>query len=313
MSSRLGRLGAYLWDMFPLHLMVPVSIAKFYAFYFVLHAFGSDGPIPVTMVSMLGALTFTLGLLIARVYDELKDAPADIRLAAAGDPRYMDRPIVTGAVKLEDLQSFRWLITLLAIGLNVVVPPTMMVGFVFMFGVLWLSYKWFFWPAIQKSLFLALITHNPLVVVLQIYIISAFVAEFDGSALGVWTLVLMLGLWFPMTAWEISRKQRIPEDETDYETYTKVFGFKRAPWVAAFFVAASTACMLAVWSHVGLPIGYPIVLGLGALLAIGSYMRFYFTPSTETSKLQPPTEAFVMAAEVGLVVTFWVDRGVSWV
>ena len=35
-------------------------------------------------------------------------------------------------------------------------------------GILWLSSRWFFWPAIQKNLLLAFATHNPLTLVVDI-------------------------------------------------------------------------------------------------------------------------------------------------
>ena len=40
--------------------------------------------------------------------------------------------------------------------------------------------------------------------------------------LAAWTL------YFPALIWEISRKIRAPEDETEYVTYSKLFGYKKA-------------------------------------------------------------------------------------
>ena len=46
--------------------------------------------------------------LLFRIYDELKDVETDRRLAAAGDPKYMERPIVRGLVDVEDLHALQW-------------------------------------------------------------------------------------------------------------------------------------------------------------------------------------------------------------
>ncbi|NLG03956.1 MAG: prenyltransferase, partial [Clostridia bacterium] len=35
-------------------------------------------------------------------------------------------------------------------------------------------------------------------------------------------------LYFPALIWEISRKIKAPKDETDYTTYSKLFGYKKA-------------------------------------------------------------------------------------
>jgi hypothetical protein len=39
---------------------------------------------------------------------------------------------------------------------------------------------------------------------------------------------VIVGLWLPFAAWELSRKIRVPEDETSYRTYSKVLGWKVA-------------------------------------------------------------------------------------
>ena len=38
----------------------------------------------------------------------------------------------------------------------------------------------------------------------------------------------MLTLYFPALIWEVSRKIRAPKDETEYVTYSKLFGYKKA-------------------------------------------------------------------------------------
>ena len=45
-----------------------------------------------------------------------------------------------------------------------------------------------------------------------------------------------------LAAWETSRKIRAPEDETSYRTYSRVLGWKVAPFLPATFLQAPRAC-----------------------------------------------------------------------
>ncbi len=64
--------------------MVLSGIAKFYAIYFSLQALANEESIHISLPSMAGALSIVLFSLLMRIYDELKDADADIRLGRAG-------------------------------------------------------------------------------------------------------------------------------------------------------------------------------------------------------------------------------------
>ena len=88
---------------------------------------------------------------------------------------------------------------------------------------------WFFKKKkISKSLPLALVTHNPVQMVLNLYIISFCCIKYELSPF-TWTAFLVLmTLYFPALIWEIARKIRAPKDETEYTTYSKLFGHKKA-------------------------------------------------------------------------------------
>src|SRR5438309_930780 len=73
--------------------------------------------------------------------------------------------------------------------------------------------------------------------------VAACMAE---SAVSPWAAVLVVGIWMPVAAWEIARKVRAPGEETDYTTYSKVLGARRAASLPAFFVLVSGAALGAV-------------------------------------------------------------------
>ena len=89
--------------------------------------------------------------------------------------------------------------------------------------------KWFFQKAkIQPSLPLALVTHNPVQMFVNLYIISFTVIKYDLPPFTITTVMTLWTLYFPALIWEVSRKIKAPKDENDYTTYSKLFGYKKA-------------------------------------------------------------------------------------
>lgn len=89
--------------------------------------------------------------------------------------------------------------------------------------------KWFFQKSkIQPSLPLALITHNPVQMFVNLYIISFTCIKYGISTISLTTIMALFTLYFPALIWEISRKIKAPKDENDYTTYSKIFGYKKS-------------------------------------------------------------------------------------
>lgn len=88
---------------------------------------------------------------------------------------------------------------------------------------------WFFQKhKIQKSLPLALVTHNPVQMIMNIYIISFVIIKYKIEIFNIYNIMAVFTLYFPALIWEVSRKIRAPKDETEYVTYSKLFGYKKA-------------------------------------------------------------------------------------
>ena len=88
---------------------------------------------------------------------------------------------------------------------------------------------WFFQKhKIQKSLPMALVTHNPVQMIMNIYIISFVIIKYDLEVFTLYNAMAVFTLYFPALIWEVSRKIRAPKDETEYVTYSKLFGYKKA-------------------------------------------------------------------------------------
>lgn len=86
---------------------------------------------------------------------------------------------------------------------------------------------WFFQKhKIAKSLPLALVTHNPVQMIMNIYILSFTIIKYDIPVFDLTNILAIFTLYFPALIWEVTRKIRAPKDETEYVTYSKLFGYK---------------------------------------------------------------------------------------
>jgi len=299
-SSRAVRIWRYLLVMFPPHFMVLSGVAKFYAVYFSLQALASSESVHITLPSLAGALSIVLF-----------DAEADIRLGRAGDPRYKDRPIVTGAVTKVDLVVLRWVTTILLVVINAPLGQWPLIGFTVLFLVTWLSFKWFFWPKISRQLLLAFLTHNPITLFFGGYIVAVYAGDYGIQSIDAWVLLLLLVFWAPLGAWETSRKIRAPEDETDYETYSQLFGWKLAPFVPIAFILLGTTSVLFLSQQMGLGWVLPAVITLASLVPVYRCLAFRVSPSCKTANIQPFVELYAVVMDIGLLAAVLASRGLG--
>lgn len=311
--TRAGRLAEYIGEMFPVAVHVPFGFATFFATYFSLQALAGEPTLAVSVRAIVGATTIVLFMLLLRVYDELKDVESDTRLGRAGDPRYKDRAIVTGRVRVEDIEFLRWAVTVVLFALNVALFTWVTFGaFLFAFFFTWLSFKWYFYPAISKNLLLAFATHSPLTLVLLTYVVALFAVDATMLPPAEDVVLLVIATWFPIAGWETSRKLRAPEDETDYQTYSKMLGVRRAAALPVFFVGSSAFALIRVALSMGVsPLFACLVLAV-ALVVVGACVRFARAPSARTAKVQPFTEAYSLVTTLGLVVALVLAHGVTW-
>jgi 4-hydroxybenzoate polyprenyltransferase len=307
--SRLLRIWRYLLVMFPPHFMVLSGFAKFYAVYFSLQALANEESIHISLASMAGALSVVLFTLLMRIYDELKDAEADIRLGRAGDPRYMNRPIVTGAVTIDDLVILRWITTAVLIVINLPWGGWPLIGFAVLFLVTWLSFKWFFYPAISEHLLLAFLTHNPISLIFGGYIVAVYAGDYGVDSISAWTLALIIVFWAPLAAWETSRKIRASEDETDYQTYSQAFGWKLAPFVPIAFIILGTTSAILLAIQMRLSWIFPAMVAATSVIPIYRCIAFRVSPSRKTANIQPFVELYAVVMDLGLLVAVIASRG----
>ena len=171
---------------------------------------------------VLGFTVFSfLGWL--RIADDFKDYEHDCRL-------FPHRPLPSGRVTKTDLKICVSVLIAFTVILNFVFMPKLH----FLFCVILYTYGslmavWFFQKhKIQTSLPKALLTHNPVQMIMNIYIISFVIMKYKLEIFTLHNIMAVFTLYFPALIWEVSRKIRAPKDETEYTTYSKLFGYKKA-------------------------------------------------------------------------------------
>ncbi len=186
----------------------------------------------LSMLTLGGSVAFTHGLrwemvlyfilsiaipVVIRCADEVKDYDTDL----LNNP---DRPVASGRVLLSDVKILGYTLTVvLSLAAYSISTHPWLITFCLIY--LWLFYKFFYAPnLLGNDLILALITHNPLLLVVNLTAISLACDAYDVDLYTGRNLAFAVFLWLPAFIWETGRKLRIEEQETGYQTYTKVLG-----------------------------------------------------------------------------------------
>lgn len=290
--------------MFPFFPNVIIFIIQFSLSYFTLLKFLHLSIDSSTIIKdvITGSISLVLFVYLFRCFDEVKDFDDD-------KINFPTRPLVTGVVSIKDMYILQLVILTVLVILNLIVPhgADLKIGFFIVFIFTILASRWFFaqrW--IKPSLPLALLTHNPVIYLHQIYIMSFFVLSKD-SLLSIAGLFL-LSVALPGTAWEISRKIRGHREENTYTTYSKIWG-PHIPLVLIFslltlslissFVAYKDQVAIWVW-----------VLWLAPALVLlkFSYQSITFWKNTaKAPDFRKTVETFVFAKILTLTVAYFLN------
>ena len=222
-NDMLKRLHIYFKEMYPIIPRLLLGIIIFGEIYFIVLLNNGVTQFHITVQEFIGGFTVFSFLLWLRIADDFKDYELDCRL-------FSHRPLPSGRVTKRDLGIFVSILIAVTVILNVVFMNNFWF-FIFLYVYGTLMSLWFFHKKkIQKSLPLALVTHNPVQMIMNVYIISFTCIKYR---LGAFTLTNFLAAWtlyFPALIWEVSRKIRAPKDETEYVTYSKLFGYEKSTW-----------------------------------------------------------------------------------
>ena len=217
----LRRLHLYFKEMYPVIPRLLLGFIVFLEIYFMILLNYGIEEFHINIQEAVGAYTIFAFLMWLRIADDFKDYETDLVL-------FKDRPLPSGKVKKKDLIIVCTVVQAVAVVLNVLFMNNLLF-FIVLYCYGFLMSKWFFKKKkIQSSLPLALITHNPVQLFVNIFTISFTCIKYQLNPISLTTFLVLWTLYFPSLIWEVSRKIKAPREENDYTTYSKLFGYKKA-------------------------------------------------------------------------------------
>lgn len=237
------RILVYLKEMYPVPSRLVASFGLFAGIYATTLFVKGELFTGIGYAEIIGILTIFGSLLYLRIADEFKDAKTDMI-------NFPNRPLPSGRVTRKDLSTLATLTVGILVVANVFFMPNLLFfTAVFVYG--FLMTVWFFARKyIQPNLVLALLTHNPIQLLLIYYVISIAAATYDFSPFSAQLLLVAFVYYLPALAWELSRKIRAPKDEDQYVTYSRIFGRAKAILIVmAVFLIQLLATVALFWEQ----------------------------------------------------------------
>lgn len=217
----LKRLHVYFKEMYPIIPRFTLSLICFCEIYFIILLNNGITNFDLGIQEVVGGYTIFSFLMWLRIADDFKDYETDKKL-------FKERPLPSGRVYKKDLLIICIIVQTVSLVLNFIFMNNFIFWCVLYFYGFLMS-KWFFQRSkIQPSLPLALVTHNPVQMFVNLYTISFTVIKYGVKPFTLTTFLVLFTLYFPALIWEVSRKIKAPKEENDYTTYSKLFGYKKA-------------------------------------------------------------------------------------
>ncbi|MCE7924385.1 MAG: hypothetical protein DYG98_15165 [Haliscomenobacteraceae bacterium CHB4] len=279
-SSFFRRAWIYSREMFPLQLYLPYVLALYACLNFASQAI-AGGPVVFDIYGLTGAISAFCMMLLLRTFDELKDVEIDKVL-------FPERALPRGDVKVSDVRILSIASFSVLLLVNLLFAPQTWLPFFIMIVYALLTFKWFFAEKIHReNLFLTMLTHQPLPLFINYYLIHT--ALTSGGANYSFTsdhVILLLLFSLPVTAWEVARKIRGLGKETDYVTFSRIFGPRGAALIPFIFLMFSGGfCLYAGWK-LGLHSLFFLVTSVLMAFAAYFFTRFILQPTDRNNVLK---------------------------
>ena len=288
----LKRLHIYFKERYPIIPRLILGLIVFLEIHFIVLLNNGVTKFNIGIQEFVGAYTVFAFLLWLRIADDLKDYETDKKL-------FKDRPLPSGRTTKKDVMIIGVIVELIAVVLNIVFMNNLLF-FVILYVYGYLMSRWFFQKSkIQPSLPLALITHNPVQMIVNLYIISFTCIKYGVPAISLTTAMALFTLYFPALIWEVSRKIKAPKDENDYITYSKLFGYKKATkFVLIVTLIDIVTNIILVWN-----LNKISVLVLLVLVNWMTYKFIQFMKNPEKFKIVDKVERYTYLQESTMLLT----------
>ena len=266
----LKRLHIYYKERYPIFSRILLGLIVFGEIYFIVLLNKGITNFNIGIQEVVGGYTVFAFLLWLRVADDLKDYETDKKL-------FPERPLPSGRTTIHDVVISCSIVELIAVILNYIYMPNF-IFFIILYAYGYLMSKWFFQRSkIQPSLPLALITHNPVQMFVNLYILSFTVIKYKLDFVNLTTIMTLFTLYFPALIWEVSRKIKNPKKENDYTTYSKLFGYKKATkFVLIVTIMDIITNFILVWNLSKISV---VVLSILVLWMIYKFIDYMINPT----------------------------------
>jgi len=270
------RLWIYQAERFPLAKTVPL-LACFSAASITLSAVLADRPLPGFAAYIIGFLLVFILFFQLRVADEVKDG--------ADDAKYRpERPIPRGLVTLK-----------LIVSLGVAtIPVGIILALLYGAGLIWLLLLTWAWLTAMTFEFgvpdwlkarpvLYLLSHMAIMPLIDLMLTGIEWLPHGGAAPALW---LFIALSFTNgCVLEIGRKLWALENEREgVDTYSGLWGPKRAAEIWFIFAGVSAALLLGVGIATGYPAQFAILMSIGMFFCATACKRYASDPTPKAEK-----------------------------
>lgn len=272
----------YQKERFPLLMYIPMMFAfGFSSVSFSLHLDNPNAQLSdIAAPQYLAAVVTTLfWFMLMRIADEHKDFDEDAQYRPY-------RPVPRGLVTLKELRGMGIALILIQVALSIWVDWRLL-------GTLAIVYVWFAlmslefgvpkWLKARPTLYLA--SHMLILPIIDFYATSIEWLP-RGGAFSMGILLYMISSYCDGTVVEVGRKLRAREDEEyGVDTYTQIWGPKRAMVVWSFCMSISITTTVLAGFRVG--VGWIILAVLVPLYAFAIFtaVRFAKVPSSKNAKV----------------------------
>lgn len=304
LEKRSQRLQIYLREMFPIKLFLPFAIINHYILFFTVQILMGAEMNILSLYSIIGVITIFGFMLIMRIFDELKDEVIDKELFAT-------RPYPRGDVSKSDLLLLLFTTILIVVVFNSIRSYTLPFFLVSVFYG-YLTYKWFFLrKLISTKLFLALISHQPLTLLLNTYVASTAMVQTNVFE---WTPVVYLSIvifFIPVLSWEISRKIKAAGTENAYVTYSRIWGTRGSAFIAMVIQTSFSIGMIWLGIHLDFHFIHIIIQLLVMNWMIFIYGRFWIFPSSKNLKIKKTSELHSTISSMIYLIFLFIHYGLT--
>ncbi|WP_315763774.1 MULTISPECIES: UbiA family prenyltransferase [unclassified Bradyrhizobium] len=286
----------YFRAMQPLHITAFFSVmhvTSAFAFFSCLNGTPRLPPIATWYAFPTTALIYV----VFRIDDEIKDEDFD----RVFNPL---RPLVTGEAQYADIKVIALASIACLVAINVGREGVVNVFMVLVIFLVLSGRSFYFPQQIARSYWLTIVTGgHPLSLLGNYYFYAVY-----SSVAGVVTISPLVVAYacllflLPTAAWEIARKTRAPEEETERPSYSKRWGRRTAIIIPMMLIALCTTS----FAFFGITFGASRTYVLGnvacGLIAIGIFGRFLLRPIPAHNCLRVTVEAYDIAARSLIIV-----------